>query len=416
MYSRRRLLCAIGTGVLAGSAGCEAEEDASRTAATRTREPGRTTTPKPASTDVTREPATSSEAESDTPDTDTETETPEPAVGWSEKQRLPADQSAAGGGVLDGRLYYFGGFESGPKLDATARALVYDPEPSTDGKWDRIADLPARLWAPCGVATSDRVFSFGGAPPDSPYSTGESPTDAIYAYTPGEEWRDLTAEAGVRCPYPNWAMTGAYDPIGELIYCVGGATAVTDRESATDHGTDSDSPGRCDETRIWTFDPGTETVADPDLARLPEGKRWATVGIIGDDGDRYLHTIGGGRGVVGSTDSNYRLDLGSGVISERTPAPRAGMFATTADPVLDGEIYLTHGRFGREYTTLSYRYDPQSDGFEQLTDRPDYVRNRAVDGVIDGRLYVVGGHVKRYARDNYHDATTYNEAFVPPVD
>lgn len=408
MYSRRRLLAAIGTGVCASTAGCGAE-DPSRAAGTVDRTPRtRASTARPASTEPTREPTTASESD----ETDTETETPEPAVGWGEAARLPRAQSAAGGGVLDGRLYYFGGFASGEGLDATERAFVYDPAIGSEGEWDRIADVPAELWAPCGVATDDRVFSFGGAPPDGPYD-GDEPTDAIYAYTPEEGWTDLTSETGVRCPYPNWAMTGVYDPASGSIYCVGGGTDVTDRSSATDHDTDSDSLGRYDESRIWTFDPASGTVADPDFARLPEGKRWATVGLLESNGGRYLHAIGGGRGVVGPTDSNVRVDLDSGAVTERTPAPRAGTFATTANPVLDGEIYLTHGRFGREYTTRSYRYDPAADEFAEFP-QPEHVRNRAVDGVIDGRLYVIGGHVKRYEREGYHDATTHNEAFVPP--
>ncbi|PSP73441.1 hypothetical protein BRC86_09325 [Halobacteriales archaeon QS_3_64_16] len=120
------------------------------------------------------------------------------------------------------------------------------------------------------------------------------------------------------------------------------------------------------------------------------------------------------RDLVGPTDSNVRVGLESGRVERARPAPRAGMFASTADPVLDGEIYLTHGRFGREYTTRSYRYDPAADESGELAERPEHVRNRAVDSVIDGRLYVVGGHVKRYERDNYHDATTDNKAYTPP--
>ena len=119
---------------------------------------------------------------------------------WAGNARLPQAQSAAGGGVLDGQLYYFGGFDSWPKLDATDRAFVYDPVAGSEGEWDRIPDMPARLWAPCGVASESRIYSFGDAPPNSPYSTGEGPTDAIFAYGPGEGWRDLTSETGVRIP------------------------------------------------------------------------------------------------------------------------------------------------------------------------------------------------------------------------
>ena len=458
MYSRRWLLRAIGLGALAAGAGCAGTEDGPSGAA----EPTRPATGRPATRTrsstarpTTREPttdaasSTTTDPEPETTGTEAETATePEtaesPQPGWSERNALPVEQSAAGGAVLDGRLYYFGGFETGPDLNAVARAFRYDPAAGVDtdtgndtgtatdtngdagidaddptGCWDRIADLPAKLWAPCGVASDAAVYSFGGAPPNSPYRTGDPPTDRIFSYSPGENWTNLTARTGVRCPYPNWAMTGAYDSEANLIYCVGGATAVTDRESATDHGTDSDSAGRFDETRVWTFDPVTGTVVDPDFARLPEGKRWATIAIVDAGGRKSLHAIGGGRGVVGPTDSNYRIDLATGAVTAMTPTPRPAFYATTANPVLDGEVYLTHARLGNDapkngYATRSYRYDPGADRFAELTARPEYVRSRAVDGVIDGRLYVAGGHVKRYARNDLHDAVRYNERYIPP--
>jgi hypothetical protein len=34
--------------------------------------------------------------------------------------------------------------------------------------------------------------------------------------------------------------------------------------------------------------------------------------------------------------------------------------------------------------------------------------------VIDGRLHVAGGHIKRYARNDLHDAVRYNERYIPP--
>lgn len=430
MYSRRGLLRAVGTGVVAVGAGCVTGEDA-RSGTTRTTAPRttrtRTRTPTARPTSTTREPATEAEtgADTETPteqDPETDTETPAPNPGWSEAAALPVEQSAAGGAVLDGKLYYFGGFETDVDLAAVARTFTYDPRDGADGSWERVADLPEKLWGPCGVASDSKLYSFGGSPPDSPYLTGDPPTDRISAYSPHRGWTDLTEKTGVRCPYPNWAMTGAYDSEKDLIYCVGGATAVTDRESATDHGTDSSSLGRYDETRVWVFDPEREVVADPDFARLPEGKRWSSVAIVDVGGRTYLHAIGGGRGVVGPTDSNVRVDLATGAVEATTPVPRPAFFATTANPVLGGEIYLTHARLDRHdapndgYATTSLRYDPETDRFAELSARPSHVRSRAVDGVIDGELYVAGGHLKRYDRNDLHDCVRYNERFVPSIE
>lgn len=330
---------------------------------------------------------------------------------WTQNERLPRAQSAASGGVIDERLYYFGGFTSGQGLAATDRAFVYDPAAGSDGAWDRIENMPMKLWGCCGVATESKIFSFGGAPPDGPYN-GDPPTDVIYTYTPSEGWEDLTATKGVRCPYPNWAMSGGYDPQEELIYCVGGGTNVTDRETATDHDATGDSLGRYDESRIWVFDPKNEQVVDSDFAHLPEAKRWSSIGIVDIDGQAYLHAICGGLGTTGPTDSNFRCNLDTAQITSAQSAPRAGTFATTANLVLDNEIYLTHDRLDDKYTTRSYRYNPKADEFVEDVARPEHVRGRAVGGVIDGEVHVIGGHLKTSTGN--HDATTYNEAYIPP--
>lgn len=338
---------------------------------------------------------------------------------WSEAAPLPAAQSDAGGGVVDGDLYYFGGFESGPGLPAVARAYAFDPSAEPEAAWRRLDDAPRPLWAPCGVAAGDRLFSFGGAPPESPYGTDEPPSDAILRYVPGDGWTDLTAERGLRCPYPNWAMAGVHDPESGLIYCVGGATGVTDRESATDHGVGGDSPGRFDEARVWTFDPDAEAVVDPDLTRLPRAKRWHSVALVEVDGRSSLHAIAGRFGSSGPTRSNYRYDIERDEWSRMADAPLAGNYGTTSDPVIDDRVYLTHGislagDLSRDsYALAAHRYDPADDSFVTDVAAPTHARTGPVDAVVDGRLHVVGGHVKRYDRDGEHQCVTHHEVFAP---
>jgi hypothetical protein len=381
------------------------------TTATRTATPTETATAAP--TETTTTPTTTATA------TTTATSTPaKPAGGWTERTHLPVVGSDAGGAVLDGELYFFGGIETGTGLAATRRTFAYDPTVGSGGTWDRRPDLPRALWGPCGVATDDAIYSFGGAPTDGPYD-GSPPADAILRYRPGEGWTDLTAAQGVRCPYPNWVMGGVYDPADDLIYCVGGGTGDHDAPTATDHGFDGPTAGTYDERRLWTFDPASESVADPDLARLPEAKRWPTVALLPDGGNRYIHVIGGLLGTTGPTDSNVRYDVAAGEVERATPMPEAGTYATHGDPVIGNQAYLTHGMFwqGRptidRYETAAHRYDPVNDEFATDLPEPRHRRGGATSGVIDGTLYVVGGHIKRFDRDGLHDCVAHNEAYTP---
>ncbi|WP_154019011.1 Kelch repeat-containing protein [Halococcus agarilyticus] len=334
---------------------------------------------------------------------------------WRDIAKLPAEQSDAGGGVLDEKLYYFGGFTSGPGLETVQRTFVLDPNDG-DGTWRRAEDVPKALWAPCGVSTDTAIYSFGGAPAGSPYN-GVSPSNEIFRYQSSDGWTNLTAETGVRCPYPNFAMGGVYNPADGLIYCLGGGTDVTDRESATTHGV-RPRPGAFDESRVWTFDPETERVANPDLTRMPEAKRWHSVALIEASGGSCVHAIGGRLGAASPTDSNRRYNTAIGSWSSRQPAPVAGTYTTTSDPVIGNRVYLTHERtYTRpfsvdDYSTRCYRYDPAWDEYTELA-QSKHRRGGAVDGVIDGQLYVAGGHLKRYDQDGYHDCIRNTTVFDP---
>lgn len=396
-------------------------ETAETTAATGTTTAAETTT----TTAVTETPApetTGTQRTTSTPTSTTErTNTPRSTDGWTEQAPLPVVGSDAGGGVLDGKLYFFGGIETATGLAAVARTFAYDPAAGSGGAWERLPDLPRALWGPCGVATDDALYSFGGAPDNSPYADG-SPSDAIFRYRPGDGWTNLTETRGVRCPYPNWVMGGVYNPGDGLIYCVGGGTGAHETASATDHGFDRDAPGTFDERRLWTFDPRTERVADGDLARMPEAKRWPTVALFDLDGTRYLHAIGGLLGTTGPTDSNFRYDLGTGRWERAQPMPRPGTYATHSNPVIDNRAYLSHGMFWEgeptveRYETVTHRYDPAADDFETDLPEPTHRRGGATSGVIDGTLYVVGGHIKRFEQNGLHDCVAYNEAYSPARD
>ncbi|WP_458189861.1 hypothetical protein [Haladaptatus sp. NG-WS-4] len=279
--------------------------------------------------------------------------------------------------------------------------------------------MPRGLWAPCGVATPDAIFSFGGAPSRGPYHPNRPPTDEIYRYRPNDGWTNLTATHDVRCPYPNWAMGGVFNPTDGLVYCVGGGTVASRRKSASNHGLRRPRPGTFDERRLWTFDPKRKRVVDSDVGRMPKAKRWPSVSLCEIDGRQYLYAICGLLGVTGPTASNFRFDIRRGNWERMKPAPLPGIYGTTSNPVVDGVVYLTHGLFWKgnpsvdSYATVCHRYDSRTDRFRTSLPEPCFRRGGTVDGVIDGTLYVAGGHIKRFDQNGYHDCQRYTEAFHP---
>jgi Kelch motif len=401
MRSRRRFLQTMGAGVVVGIAGCNTERrDDPRTKT-------ETTTTETTTTTTTEE------------ETETTTTSRSNRLGWSTAAPLPAPQSDVGSGVIDGTLYVFGGIESDQGLAAVARTYAFD---TTTEEWTREADLPRALWGNAGVATADALFSFGGAPADSPYETGEPPSDEIFVFRPGDGWEHLTETKDCRCPYRNFGMRGVYNPEDGLIYCVSGATDVSTRDTATNHGAPYGSVGAYDEYRVWTFDPERLRVVDDDFTRLPEAKRWSSIALVADDDGPAIYAIGGWRGNSGPTDSNVRIDPHTGEVTTMRRTPLPGIYSANTNPVIDGQVFLSHGLFTRggytmdSYRVFCHRYDPVNDEFHTDLPKASHIRVGAADGVVDGVLHVVGGHIKPFQGDKGHDAVTYHERFRPEPD
>lgn len=391
MHSRRALLKQATVGFLTATAGCTADpDDQSGTT-------GTTTTP----TDGTETDETPSK-----PTEGTERATAGES-GWAEETEMPAAQSDIASGVVDGKLYCFGGIRSGQGLDATARGFVYDPTDGEGGSWSGIPDLPKPLWGQCGVSDRERIFVFGGAPEDSPYQTNKPPTDEIFVFDPGDGWTNLSETAGVRCPYPTWVMQGVYNPHDGLIYNVGGA--VFEDENYGDES-----------NWVWRFDPDRCEVVDAPLTKLPTKRRWSSVGLVEIDGSPMLHVLAGQADQPMQTNDRYDIEADEWQRMAQVPEP--GIYAPNYDPVIGNRIYLTHGLQWQPeekltndaYERTCWEYDPVADSWNTDLATPRHRRaGGAADGVIDGTLFIAGGHQKRYDSDNYHETKAYVESFTP---
>jgi hypothetical protein len=328
--------------------------------------------------------------------------------GWQTEAEMPVAQSNMASGVIDGELYCVGGIRSGESLDAVVRGFAYDPAASDSDAWTRIPDMPKPLWGQCGVSDGQRLFAFGGAPPNSPYRTDEPPTDEILMFEPGDGWTNLSETDDVRCPYPTWVMQGVYNPRDGLVYNVGGA-----RYRDGDYGDES--------AWVWTFDPKRREVVDAPLTRLPTKRRWATVGLLDVNGSPLLHVVAGQADEPVQTNDRY--DIEAEEWETAAPAPAPGIYAPNYDPVIDNRLYLTHGlQWGADlpplsnesYALVCWAYDPATDSWETDLESPTRKRaGSAADTVIDGTLYIAGGHRKQYDDGGYHDATSYVESFTP---
>jgi len=152
----------------------------------------------------------------------------------------------------------------------------------------------------------------------------------------------------------------------------------------------------------WEYDPATDTWKA--LAPMPTRRGSPVAAVVGDK----IYVIGGATTLPGSTDaaiSPATPQLCLGTVEEYDPEKntwreRSSMPTprnhTTAG-VVNGKIYVLGGRVGAAFIGLASdisvveEYDPATDKWSAPRSRMPTARSAVGSGVFNGRVYVAGG-------------------------
>jgi len=153
----------------------------------------------------------------------------------------------------------------------------------------------------------------------------------------------------------------------------------------------------------WEYDPAADSWKA--LAPMPTRRGSPVAAVVGDK----IYVIGGATLPVGSTETAVhpaRPHLSVGSVEEYDPAantwrPRTSMptarnHATAG--VVNGKIYVIGGRVGTAFITsgssnidVVEEYDPATDAWGAPRARMPSARSAMASGVYNGRIYVTGG-------------------------
>ncbi|KPJ48433.1 hypothetical protein AMJ40_07490, partial [candidate division TA06 bacterium DG_26] len=283
-------------------------------------------------------------------------------TGWLERDPIPSPLADCGTAVYNGLLYVFGGHYLGG-ADPKNEAYAYDP--SSDS-WTQLADMPTTRWGQVAVEFDGKLHVFAG------YDLGGA-TAVHEVYDPATDtwstWTDVPA-------------------------------------GLADHGLMGIRYG--DRIHLfrsqyhYEYDPATDTYLQK--GDVPTPRIWGTSALV----DGMIYIIGGG---TPTTNVNEAYDPSTDTWTTKTPMPIAKYGVTRENPVIDGIVYVTHGMNGGFYAN-NYAYDPSTDTWEQKSSAV-YPRDGVGCGVINNRLYVVGG------RADYAGGGTgldHNEEYDPSSD
>jgi N-acetylneuraminic acid mutarotase len=281
-------------------------------------------------------------------------------ITWKAVASSPIDRAEALGGVINDKLYVFGGLYSDgdDNILATTRSDVYDP---TTNKWTRIADVPEKVTHAGTVIVGDTFWFIGGYFGNHPGPGGR------------HVWRyNTTSDSWSRGPdLPDDRGAGAAALIGRTIHFVGGLDD-TRGEDLADH---------------WALDLDNLSEGWERRKSLPSARNHTSAASLGG----FMYVIGGQKDEEELQDplnSVYRYDPSKDTWTRvaNLPAPRSHTNSSTF--VMDGRIVILGGENGFEQVQRTvYAYDPVTNTWARMSDLPSR-RSTSVAGVLSGNRII----------------------------
>lgn len=249
---------------------------------------------------------------------------------------------------------------------------------TAEARWEVLAPVPEARTEVAVTTDGERVYVLGGfLPPPEDLPEGERPpvSRTLLAYDPTE---DRWSEEG---DVPIGTHHAGFLAVDGRLYLVGGYRDNTFEP----HG------------EVWIYDP---TAGEWEAGRRMPTPRGALAYTVLDG---RIHAIGGTVADPDELDpeahSPSRVDESVGTHEVYDPASdtwerRAPMPTPRNHHVagaVDGRIYVTAGREGRNFTmTVTEVYDPATDSWAGTPALPTG-RSGVAGAVLDGRFYVFGG-------------------------
>jgi N-acetylneuraminic acid mutarotase len=262
---------------------------------------------------------------------------------WTQSAPLPTPKADFTMAAWNNKLYAFGGYNL-TAADPRNETYAYDP---ASGVWTRQADMPTARWGPIACEFNGQIYVFCGQGTAGGVNKNE-------VYDPvSNTWQNKTgAPSGLAA---QGLMGVRYGNRFHLFY-------------AAAH---------------YEYDPAADSYTAK--TGMPTARTWGTCAVV----NNRIYVIGGYAYPGGTTNVNEVYDPATDTWSTKAPLPVPKYGVTRENPVINGFIYVTHGRDANFYTS-NYLYDPATDAWRQKASA-QHPRDGVGCCAFNGLLYVVGG-------------------------
>lgn len=277
---------------------------------------------------------------------------------WNDKAPIPEGRTDCSGAVVNDKLYVFGGLANGAG-DVRQNTYVYDP---ASNSWTEKASIPGNhTYVATSCACGTKVYVFGGL--DGKGNRFKT----LYIYdTVSDSWSN-----GTDFPVKRGIDSAAAIEYNGKIYVIGGWR-------------DGSSSGN-----VTVYNPLTDTY-DTSKTPMPTPRRFFSLSKV----NGILYAIGGGGLEDHYLNTNEAYDIENDSWTTKTSMPFGRWGLARENAAINDKIYISHGRpNGRSFSDYACEYDTTNDTWQIITPA-NHPRDGHVCGVIDGKLYAVGGRDK----------------------
>lgn len=278
------------------------------------------------------------------------------------------------------------------------------------GHWTKLAPFPAPAQEIGGTVVDDKVYIMGGLPAGN----NSTPKGIVWEYnSTTDKW---TQKKPMPLPAHHIAVVGYHSKI----YVFGGGAQLQ-----------PGGPNWVPINNAWEYDPANDSWKP--LAPMPTARGAAVAAEVGGK----IYVIGGasvhpGAKLVGinatvphrALGTNEAYDPATNTWQTRSPMPTARNHAAIG--VVNGKIYVLGGRVGSAFvvatgTDVVEEYDPATDSWGYARARMPAPRSGTAYGTYQGKIYVVGGeYLDNQIVGVYRDLQAYDPAanewtILPPM-
>jgi N-acetylneuraminic acid mutarotase len=250
----------------------------------------------------------------------------------------------------------------------------------TQSKWAKLAPLPEPAQEIGGIAANGKLWVLGGLP----IGNNSAPKGLVEEY-------DIATNTWIqknKMPLPAHHL--AVTEYKGKLYVFGGGAQL-----------EPGGPNWVPINNAWEYDPATDHWRA--LAPMPTARGAANAATVGDK----IYVIGGasvhpGQKIVGlsaqvphrALGTNEMYDPATNTWQSRSPMPTSRNHAAIG--VVNGKIYVLGGRLGAVFVNASptdvvEEYDPATDSWGFAKAKMSMPRSGTAYGSYGGRIYVAGG-------------------------